>query len=193
MKKPGILIGVLMLGLGLQAHAQTLSLCLSGGLLFPAEKTYSDVYGNSAPLDFEVRLGVLKNLGLAAGVSYISDSGQAINLNQGPDRYPVQFRRVSIPLSAYLLLPLKGVSVFAGGGIGFHSYEEKWQTVPLSRKGNTTKPLVYTGVEYRLLPRVGVRLALRYEFIKAGANPLRTDKVDLGGLTLLGGVSIRVF
>lgn len=192
MKKPGILVGVLLLGLGVQAHAQKLSLCLSGGSFFPAERTYRDVYGNSVPLDFEVRLGVIKNLGLAAGVSYISDSGNAVNLSQGRDSYPVRFRRISFPLTAYLIFPLGDFSFFGGAGVSFHSYEEEWQTVPLSHKGNKTKPLAYGGVEYRILPRVGVRLALRYELIKAGSNPLRTDEVDLGGLTVLAGVSLRI-
>ena len=193
MKKPGILIGALVLSLSAGVYAQTLSLGVSSGLFFPGDKTYRDVYGKSVPLDFEVRLGLFKYLGLAAGMSYIRDAGQAINVNQGQDVYSVRFRMVSFPLSAYLLFPLNGISLLAGAGMSVHSYEETWQTVPLKHKGNRTKPFVYAGVEYRVLPRVAARLTLRYETIGSGKNPFLANEINLGGLSLLTGVSVRVF
>jgi opacity protein-like surface antigen len=100
---------------------------------------------------------------------------------------------VSFPLSAFLLFPLNGVSLLGGAGVSFHSYEETWQTVSLSHKGNTTKPFVYGGAEFRVLPRVAVRLILRYETISSEKNPYLAYDMNLGGLTALAGVSVRVF
>lgn len=193
MKRTGILIGALWLGLCANARSQSLSLGLAAGGFFPREQTYRDVYGSSFPLEFEVRFGLIKNLGLAAGVSYINDSGQALNIGQGQDSYAVRFKMVSIPLSAYLLFPLNGLSLFGGAGASVHSYEETWQTVSISNTGNTTKPFIYAGVEFRVLSRVSARLTLRYENIDAGENPALAREINLGGLTLLAGVSVRIF
>jgi opacity protein-like surface antigen len=193
LKRAGTLIGALLLGLCVNAHSQSLSLGLSSGGFFPKEQTYRDIYGSSFPIDFEARLGLFKNFGLAAGVSYIDDSGEALNIDQGQDSYPVRFRMVSFPLSAFLLFPLNGVSLLGGAGVSFHSYEETWQTVSISNEGNSTKPFIYGGVEFRLLARVAARLTLRYETISSGENPLLADEINLGGLTVLVGVSVRVF
>ena len=193
MRRAGILAGAMCLGLCANAHSQSLALGLFSGGFFPKEQTYRDIYGASLPLEFEFRLGLFKNLGLAAGVSYVGDSGEALNVDQGQDSYPVRFRMVSFPLSAFLLFPLNGVSLLGGAGVSFHSYEETWQTVSISHEGNSTKPFIYGGVEFRLLARVAARLTLRYENISSGENPLLANEINLGGLTLLAGVSVRIF
>ncbi len=193
MKRAAALFGGLWLGLCLNVFSQSLSLGVSSGAFFPKDKTYRDIYAVSIPLEFEVRVGVFRHLGLAAGVSSISDSGAAVNVSQGPDRYPVRFRMVSFPLSVYLLFPMRAVTLLGGAGMGLHSYEETWQTVTLSRKGTTSKPFVYAGVEYRVLPRLAARLTLRYENIGAGKNPYLANEINLGGLSLLAGVAVRVF
>lgn len=193
MKKPGILWAVLVLGLCVSAYPRTLSLGLSSGLFFAKNTTYWDIYGLSIPLEAELRLGMFRNLGLAAGISCVRDSGQAVNVNRGSDGYPVRIRMVSFPFSAYIQFPLDGVSLVGGAGLSFHSYEETWQTVSISHKGNTTKPFVYAGAECRVLPRIAARLTLRYETITAGKNPFLANEINLGGLTLLAGVSVRIF
>jgi opacity protein-like surface antigen len=193
MKRPGILIVALWLGLSTGGFAQTLSVGASFGLFFPESETYRSVYGQSLPFDLEVRLGLSRYLGLTAGVGYIADSGQAINRNQGQDSYPVRFRMVSFPFSVYFLVPLDGFSLFAGAGMSVHSFEEEWQTVPLSHTGDSTKPMVYAGAEYRFLERLAARLTLRYETISAGRNPFLADEINLGGLTVLAGVTVRIF
>ena len=193
MKKAGLVLVAGWLGLCAHGYAQTVSVGVSSGLFFPQEKTYRDIYGNSLPVEVELRAGLTGNLGFAAGIGYLGDSGQALNINQGPDRYPVRFRRFSFPVSVVLLLPMNDVSLFAGAGMSLHSYEEKWQTAALTHKGTKIKPLAYAGVEYRLLPRLAARLSLRYETISAGKNPSLAKEINLGGLTVLGGVSLKIF
>jgi hypothetical protein len=192
-RRAGVLIAMLIVGLGVDAHSQTLSLGLSSGGFFPKDKTYRDIYGVSLPLEFEARLGLFENFGLAAGVSHIRSGGDAVNVNKGQDRYPVRFRMTSFPLSSYFLFPLGGVTLLGGAGLSVHSYQETWQDLELRHKGKVTRPFVYAGAEHRFLPRLAARLALRYETVNAGRNPFLADEIDLGGLTLLVGVSVRVF
>ncbi len=40
---------------------------------------------------------------------------------------------------------------------------------------------------------VAARLTIRYESLKAGLNPYMDREINLGGLILLVGISIRVF
>jgi len=193
LKKAGVILVVGWLVLWAHGYAQTISVGVSSGIFFPQEKTYRDIYGTSLPVEIEVRAGLARYLGFAAGIGYLGDSGQALNINQGPDRYPVRFRKFSFPLSVVLLFPMNELSLFAGAGMSLHSYEEKWQTTTLTHKGTKIKPMAYAGVEYRLLPRLAARLSLRYETISAEKNPSLAKEVNLGGLTILGGVSLKIF
>jgi len=99
---------------------------------------------------------------------------------------------VSFPASIYFLYPLAKVSVFLGVGLSYHSYEEKWEGVTLIHKGENTSLAAYTGAELRLSSRISVRLALRYESIEAEPASSLFDGVNLGGVSLLGGVSFRL-
>jgi len=193
LKKAGLIIVAGWLGLGAQGYAQTISVGVSSGLFFPQEKAYRDIYGTSLPFEIEVRAGLTKYLAFAAGMGYLRDSGQALNVNQGPDRYSVEFRRFSFPVSVVLLFPMDNLSLFAGAGMSLHSYEEKWQTITLTHTGTKIKPLAYAGVEYRVLPRVAARLSVRYEIIRAEKNPSLAKELNLGGLTIQGGVSLKIF
>ncbi len=193
MRKAGLLVAALFFGLGIDAYSQSLSLGLSAGGFFPKDKTYQEIYGTCLPFDFEAQLKLFRNFGLAAGICYIRQTGDAVKINSGPDRYPVQFRRVSFPLSVYVFIPLNKVILLGGAGLGIHFYEEEWETVAMSFKGDMAKPFVYASLEHGILSRFAARLTIRYESLKAGLNPYLGRRINLGGLTLLVGISIRVF
>jgi len=193
LRRRGLLFAVFFLGLCPFALPQSLSVSVSAGGFFPKDGNYGDIYGTGLPLEFEARLGVFGNFGLAAGVSYLRQTGSAANVDQGPDSYPVDFRMVSFPVSACLLVPLGGTAaLFGGAGLSVHSFKETWENVTLEHTGSTTNPFVYAGLEYGFLNRVAGRLTVRYETISAGANPFLVDEVNLGGLTVLVGVSVRL-
>jgi hypothetical protein len=192
-RKAGLLVAALFFGFAAGAYSQSLSLSVSAGGFFPKNKIYQEIYGTGRPFDFKAQLRLFKNFGLAAGICYISQTGDAVNIESGPDRYPVQFRRVSFPLSAYVFFPLNKVIILGGAGLSIHSYEEEWETVAMSFKGDMTKPFVYAGLEYGIQSWFAARLTIRYESLKAGLNPFIDKEVNLGGLTLLVGISIRVF
>ena len=99
---------------------------------------------------------------------------------------------VSFPASIYFLYPLAKVSLFLGVGLSYHSYEEKWENVALSHKGEKTSMIAYSGAELRLSSRISARLALRYESIEVEPASSISDGVNLGGVSLLGGISFRL-
>lgn len=193
MRRRVLLLGVLVLGLCAAAHPQTLSLGVSAGGHFPRKGLYRDIYGAGLPVEGEVRLTLFRNFGLAAGLGYLRQAGEAVNVNAGPDNYTVRFRMVSFPVSGYILFPLDRLTLLGGAGLSFHSYEEEWQDAALGSEGSATKPFVYAGLEVGIGPRLGARLTVRYETITAGKSPFLADEIDLGGLTLLLGLSVRLF
>jgi opacity protein-like surface antigen len=99
---------------------------------------------------------------------------------------------VSFPASIFLVCPFSRVSVFFGLGFSYHSYEEKWAGMALSHKGNKTSMIAFSGAEVRLSSRISARLALRYESIEVEPSSSLFDRVNLGGVSLLGGFSFRL-
>ncbi|MFZ2055438.1 MAG: hypothetical protein WAU81_14715 [Candidatus Aminicenantales bacterium] len=192
MRKKIGLVATAVLFLGLTSYSQVVSLALSSGLFFPKEKIYRDIYGQSMPLVLEFRIGTGRYFGLAAGIEYFSDKGTALNVNQGNAEYPVRFRMTSYPVSGYFLYPLGKISLYVGTGISFHSYKEEWEDLDLNHEGNTAKPFISGGIEYHIVPRLTARLFLRYESIVTERGSYLPREVNLGGLSLLGGLSFRV-
>ncbi|MGB7295076.1 MAG: hypothetical protein WBC70_05750 [Candidatus Aminicenantales bacterium] len=190
-----ILLGAAaVLLLGLTSSAQVINLSLSSGVHFPKEKIYRDIYGRSTPLALEIRVGISRSFGLAAGIEYLSASGAALNINQGDLDFPLRFRMISYPLSGYFLVSLgQGISLRGAAGISFHSYREEWEDVDLLHEGSTAKPFVSAGIEYAIVPRLAVHLWLRYESIVTEWGPYIQREVNLGGLSLLGGLIFQVF
>ncbi|HUU37673.1 MAG TPA: hypothetical protein VMW46_05655 [Candidatus Desulfaltia sp.] len=182
-----------VLFLGLTSYSQVVSFSLSSGLFFPKEEIYRDIYGQSMPLVLEVRIGISRYFGLAAGIEYLSDKGPAMNVNQGDTEFPLRFRMISYPVSGYFLYPLGKISLSIGAGISFHSYKEEWEDLDLDHEGNKAKPFMSGGIEYQIAPRLAVRLFLRYESIVTERGTYLPREINLGGLSLLGGLAFRVF
>jgi len=193
MRKKIGLAAAAVLFLGLTSFSQDVSVSLSSGLLFPKEEIFRDIYGQSMPLVLEFRIGISRYFGLAAGIEYLSAKGTALNVNQGDTEYPLRFRMISFPVSGYFLYPMGKISLYVGAGISYHSYKEEWEDLDLDHEGNKAKPFVSGGLEYRIVPRLTVRLFLRYESIVSDRGAYVQREVNLGGLSLLGGLSFRLF
>jgi hypothetical protein len=191
MRKKIALAAAAVLFLVVTSYPQAVSFSLSSGLLFPKEEIYRDIYGQSVPLALEFRVGLSRNFGLAVGFEYLSDSGTALNINQGDTDFPLRFRMVSYPVSGYFLYPFGKISLSIAAGIGFHSYREEWEDLDLIHEGKRSKPFISGGIEYRFIPRLAVRLFVRYESIATERSPYLQREVNLGGLSLLGGLSFR--
>jgi opacity protein-like surface antigen len=173
-------------------YSQDVFVSLCSGLYLPQDKIYREIYGQSLPLALEVRVGLGRHFGLAAGAEHISDQGSAFNVNQGEDEYPLRFRMTSFPASVYLVYPFSRISAFLGLGLSYHSYEEKWESADLTHTGKKTGIIVYSGAEIRLSSRISARLALRYESIDVETASSVLSGVNLGGISLLGGFSFRL-
>ncbi len=192
MKKRFILVTVSVFFLCLTSYSQVVSLSFSSGIFLPSEEIYRDIYGQSMPLAMEVRIGIGQSFGLAAGIEYLSDKGTALNINQGDDEFPLRFRMISYPISGYFVYPHGRISLSAAAGISIHSYKEEWEDLDHTHEGSRTNPFLSGRIEYHIAPRLAAHLFLRYESIATELNPLIQKEINLGGFSLLAGLSVRI-
>lgn len=192
LRTTGWLAGVLLIVVA-SAPAQELSVSMGAGGFFPKAETYRDIYGRGTALSGGVWFTLKSGLGFAAGFDRLTDDGQALPLGGGDEEYPLELRRISIPLLVYYETSLGGIALRIGAGLGFHSYKESWPTEGISFEGRMAKPRFVLAASAPLFGRLSLIAVASYEAIATGeGTPLDTN-VDLGGFQVLGGLSFRVF
>jgi hypothetical protein len=180
---------VLALGLAANATAQELAVSAAAGGFFPSGYSYDRIYGRSLVLAGDVWFKFRGPFGLAAGFSQLTDDGMA----EGPsDLYPLRFRRRTVPLILTYEFDLGPVDLRAGAGVGFHSVRETWRTVDLDFSGTKTAPRVLLGVSVRVAGPVSFVTYASYDFVRLRKDGY-SDAVDIGGVQVLGGLSVKIF
>lgn len=192
LRTAGLVAGVALI-LAAAAPAQELSVSVGAGGFFPKAKAYRDIYGRGTALSGGVWFTLKSGLGFAAGFDRLADEGLALPLGGGDEEYPLDFRRISIPLLVYYEASLGGVALRFGAGLGIHSYKEAWPTEGISFEGRVSKPRFVLAASAPLFSRLSLIAVASYEAIATGeGTPLDTN-IDLGGIQVLGGLSFRVF
>jgi hypothetical protein len=181
---------ILALGLATAAPAQELAVSAAAGGFFPSGYSYDLIYGRSLVLAGDVWFKFRGPFGLATGFSYLSDQGTAIGT--GGEEYVVDFRRRTVPLILFYQLDFGPVGLRAGAGLGFHSVRETWRTVDLDFSGTKTAPRVLLGVSVRVAGPVSFVTYASYDFVRLRKDDY-SDAVDIGGVQVLGGLSVKIF
>ncbi|MFO7732989.1 MAG: hypothetical protein R6X21_04990 [Candidatus Aminicenantes bacterium] len=192
MKARGLLGLVLILALAASARAQGLSFSLSAGVFAAGQETYRELYGPGLPVAFEGWLNFRGAFGLSAGVTWLRDDGSAVAVSGEGEDYPLRFERLTFPLTFFFVPRLKGLALRLGAGLAFHSYREDWQTEDLGFEGTCLGPRVFAVVEVPVAGRLSLSGSLAYESIPTGVEYPRGERINLGGLQILGGVAFRV-
>ncbi len=184
---------LVVLGMAAAARAQELSVSLAAGSFRASEGAYREIYGPSLPFSADVWLRLKGHVGLGAGFARLSDQGKAVPMGEVAAEYPVKFLRTSIPVVVFYQLDLKVVDVRLGAGLCVHRYKETWETIDLGFEGNKVSPRFFVAATAALLGRLSLFGSATYDTIPTGAGSPLVDKVNLGGLQLLGGVAFRIF
>lgn len=192
MKRRATVLGLaaaLAFCLALAAQAQELTVSAAAGGMFPSNRLYRGIYGRSLVLAGDVWLDLKGPLGLTAGFSALSDDGVA----SGPDDlYEVKLTRRTVPVVAYGRFSAGPVTVRAGAGLAFHRVSETWRTVDLDFTGNRTAPRFLLSASVRLAGRLSLLACATYDPLRVKKD-LYSDSVDVGGLTAVAGLSLRIF
>lgn len=181
---------VFVMSLALAAPAQELSVSAAAGAMAPSGASYRDIYGSSFVVSGDIWFKFRGPFGLATGFGSVADDGLAL----GPsDLYPVEFRRLTVPLVLFYQFDLGPVDLRLGAGAGFHSFKETWQTVDLAYSGTKTAPRYLLAISVEVVRRLSLLCSLTYEPIhKIATSPIAFD-VKLGGAQAVAGLSFRIF
>jgi hypothetical protein len=182
-----------VLGLAAAARTQELSVSLAAGSFRASEEAYRGIYGSSVSFSGDIWLKLKGHFGLGAGFTTLGDEGNAVPMGEDGAEYPVKLRRTSIPVVVFYQLGLKAVDIRIGTGFGAHRYEETWETVDLGFKGNKVSPRFFAAASVVLLGRLSLFCSATYDTIPTGAGSPLVDRVNLGGIQILGGILFRIF
>jgi hypothetical protein len=176
------------------APAQELALSVGSGGFLPSGGAYRQIYGSSFTVCGDVWLTLENHLGFAAGFGRLSDNGTALGAMGGPETYPLEFRRTTVPLVVYYELDLAAVALRFGGGAGIHWFRETWPTVDLDYSGSKTGPRLLMAASVDVVGRLSLFCSATYDFLsKTESRDLSVYDVNLGGFQFVGGLSIRIF
>lgn len=197
MKSRRLAVGLaaFLLGLAVVAPAQEFSVSAAAGSFFPLGEAYRTIYGSSFVAAGDVWLKLKGPFGLATGFTLLSDEGAAT----GPtDRYPVRFRRRTIPLVLFYQFDVGPVDIRLGAGVGFHHFRETWQTADLNYSGNKISPRAMLAVSVEVVKRLSLFSSVTYDTIRkersiSYLDSLNIYQVDLDGVQVVGGLSVRIF
>ncbi len=192
MKIRGLIGAAILLSLSVAAQAQRLSFSLSAGAFSAGQRSYREIYGPSLSIAFESRCQFKSGLGFSAGLSWLRDQGTAIAVSGEGETYPLSFERFAVPLTLSYAPRLRGAVVRLGAGLAYHDYREEWRTADLGFQGSCWGPRLSASVEVPIVGRLALLGSVIYESIATGVRSPLGDKVDLGGLQVLGGISLRV-
>jgi hypothetical protein len=157
------------------------------GICLLRQKEVQDIYGAGFPFGVQAWTGS-KNWIVSAGFEYLSERGQALPLDRGPDEFPLRLRVTSIPVTLFYQVWLKDVFLAVGGGASYCWYEERWEDLDIVVKGQKWGPLISFLAGYRFNPRWSVFANVRHEPMPTGKSSLLVREVKLGGLKIGAGV-----
>ena len=192
MRARHLIIGLaaVVLGLAPAAPAQELTLAAGAGAFFPSGWSYHHIYGSSFSAGGDVWFTLKNHLGFAAGLDWSFDEGFA---SGETERYPLEFRRTTIPLVVFYQLEAGAFAVRLGAGAGLHHYEETWQTVDLDYSGNKAGLRFLMAASVKIIGRLALFCSVTYDSIsKEAVDPL-SNEIKLGGCLIFGGLAFRIF
>jgi hypothetical protein len=172
------------------------SVSLSAGLFYPQERAFRVLYGTvQIPVGVHFSYQLSQRIGFLVGYKYLSSSGGTVLIGPGfvQETLPLSFRNSSLRFGAtYNVNLAKRSAVFVGGGASYNFFKEKWDVISLSRNGKKFGFFIQTGNAYDLGKRFSILTLLEYTNIPTGKGAKLQEGVNLGGLELALGLSIRL-
>ena len=190
-----LVLAGLALGLAaaVAAPAQEVSVSFAAGGFFPSSETVRGIYGSGPALSADVWFRLKGPIGFAAGFGRVTDKGLAVAAGGGTASYPLEFRRTTVPVLVFYRIVAGPADLRLGAGLGFHAYRETWTTAGLDFKGRQAAPRFALTASVKIAGRISAFGAAYYESVRTGEGTALDVNVDVGGLQVLGGLSVRIF
>jgi hypothetical protein len=163
------------------------------GLFFPTDDSVGRVYdGTRVPWSVDGDVRIAGRLSAFAGFRSLSVEGRASGFDAASGvSSDTRLTSRSFLFGVRAHHRWGRLGVFAGGGAAWTSFTETWPGVDAEFSGGAWGPLVQGGVVYRAWRRIGIVGRVDWFRAATGEGSLLDASVDLGGLDVSGGVTIR--
>lgn len=169
---------------------------VAAGYFYPGQNAFREIYDKPIwPLGLDLGWNLGRKWSVLGGVRYLRASGNTILLaaRQPDETYTLRLEILNLRLGLNYWFRQARFTPFLGAGGLCSFYREEWLTVPREVQGRKAGFFVQAGVRYRLGRRLHALGQLEYASVPAGRHDGAEDKVNLGGLSMMLGVTAAVF
>ena len=190
----GLLVGAAVCAaapVAAQPPAPRAAVWVASGAFFPADDVLSEAYGQPQwPLIVQGEVRVAGPVWLFAGVRRLARDGETVAAAPGAldASYPLELRTTSVRVGGSLAGQVGRVQVAGGVGAEYASGEERWPTEGLAFDIAAWGVLVQGSVRLPVWRHLACLGLIEYSFLPADPDDVLLERVDLGGITLGGGV-----
>lgn len=159
------------------------------GYFHPSQSEFREIYGDGYPKFFFISLKIKANLFFSTGYEHVNFRGKAIG--EGEEDYPISFNMRNIPISVFYRFKFRKVESAMGIGLVHCFYKEKWESISLEYSGSKRGYMGFTSLKIPLTKTLSFVTSFRLERIYSEESTF-SKGIDLGGLKILFGISIKV-
>jgi hypothetical protein len=130
-----------------------------------------------------------------SGLRFVESEGKTLVEEpvQVAESFPIRFRMHSAAFGWAVDLPIRHVTVTAGAGVTCNWYRETLSEANLFTRGTAVGFLAQATAMYPLGRRVSLLGRLGFSSISSGTDPAANRRINLGGIDMVGGLSVRLF
>ena len=176
-------------------HPGRVSAGFFAGVARPADEAFRQIYGSAQfPVSVQANVRLFRSLYAFSGYAYVSRTGEAIAEGSGTSdgQDPLKFRMHTVKAGGLYAVPAGKWTLFAGAGVGFSHYLERWEAAGASTSGNKTGLLVQGGAEYPVFNRLSLAGRIEYSHLPIRAKSPAEVDTNLGRLDFSLGLIFRL-
>lgn len=175
---------------------QRFFIAAAAGIFRPGQDAFRQVYEKPAwPVELQLGWEVTPRLFLFGAARYLRASGNTIPLPSvhPEETYVLRLEVLALRLGLNYRLGRGRIVPFLGAGIQYAFFREKWQDLPIEAQGRKAGFFAQAGGRCRLSRSLHLLAQLDYSSIPAGAGSGYTESLNLGGPSLMLGLSCGIF
>lgn len=173
-----------------------LEISATAGIAHVWNAQFNEVYrGVQVPLSVQLDCRVFRRIYAFSGFRFVGIEGEAISEEpvQAQEEFQTKFKMYSAAIGWAVAMPIRRATVTAGAGITCNWYREILAEANLSTRGTAIGFLAQTAARYPLSRRFSVLGRLGFSSIPSRTDPVTNGRINLGGIEVSGGLSVRLF
>jgi hypothetical protein len=167
---------------------------VAAGVFVASDAAVSAVYpGTKMPITVSADVNLARYLSVFAGGRFLKTTGHPVPADSatGAPESEVDLRVRAVVFGARAHYRRGRVDATAGVGAAYSSYTESWAGTSESVSGSAWGPVLDAGFAFGLSRRFAAIGRVEWSRVATGQGSLGSPSVQLGGVDVLGGISVR--